>query len=435
MRPAELIAIKRDGGRLAPEEIRAFLEGVVTGDVPDYQAAALLMAIFHHGLSPEELDVWTEVMLHSGVVLDLSDIPGRKVDKHSTGGVGDKISLPLAPLVAAAGVVVPMISGRGLGHTGGTLDKLASIEGFRTDWDMGTFRRLLRAHGCGLIGQTAEIAPADRKLYALRDATATVESIPLIASSILSKKLAEGIEGLVLDVKFGSGAFLQEFERARKLATTMVEIGERAGVRTVALLTDMNQPLGAMVGNALEVRESVDVLRGGGPADVRELTLLLGVEMVALARQEPASAALREELESLLDGGGAWERWCAIVEAQGGHPSVFDREDGLPVAPQTEVFSAPAEGWLSAVQTRDIGRAAMHLGAGRARMEDVIDPAVGLEVHARIGDRVERGAPLVTLHTRDGRGVEAARALLEGAFVLVDAPVEPPPLVAERIEG
>lgn len=435
MRPTDVISTKRDGGTLDAASIRAFLAGVVDGSVPDYQTAALLMAIFYQGFSPEELDVWTDVMLHSGEVLDFSDIEGAKIDKHSTGGVGDKISLPLAPLVAEAGVLVPMISGRGLGHTGGTLDKLASIPGFTTDLPLDQLRHLLSTIGVGLIGQTADLVPADRKLYALRDATSTVESIPLIASSIMSKKLAEGIEGLVLDVKHGSGAFMVELDRARELARTMVQIGERAGVSTVALLTDMNQPLGVAVGNALEIRETVDILRGGGPAEVRELTLALGVEMVAMARKQQPTAELRQELETLLDNGAAYERWCKIVEAQGGDPAVFDKPDGLPVAPQTQVIEAQAGGWVRSVNARDIGRASMYLGGGRSKMDDVIDYAVGLEVHARIGQRLEPGQPLVTLHSRDGRGLDTAIALIEQAFGMSEEPVAAPPLIVERIHA
>jgi pyrimidine-nucleoside phosphorylase/thymidine phosphorylase len=326
MRAVDLIERKRDGGALTADELRFLVKGNTTGEIPDYQMAAFLMAVYFKGMRPEELAPWTEAMLRSGSVLDFSDLSGRCVDKHSTGGVGDKISLPLAPLVAACGVRVPMVSGRGLGHTGGTLDKLESIPGFSTQQSSARFRELVDTLGLGLIGQTADIAPADKLLYALRDVTATVESIPLIASSIMSKKLAEGIDALVLDVKVGNGAFMRSVDQARTLAETMAGIGQRMGKRVVAYLTDMNQPLGATVGNALEVRESVEILRGGGPADVRALTLTFAREMLQLGGVDPAEA------ERALDDGRALARFRALVEAQGGDPRVIDDPDRLPKA-------------------------------------------------------------------------------------------------------
>ena len=429
----EIIARKRDGHPLAEGDIRAFIAAYTRGDVPDYQAAALLMAIFLRGLNGHELSVWTEAMLRSGEVLDLQDVHGVKVDKHSTGGVGDKISLPLAPLLAEVGVVVPMISGRGLGHTGGTLDKLEAIPGFRTDQPVSRFRELLRTFGFGLIGQTAQIAPADKLLYALRDATATVECIPLIASSILSKKLAEGIDGLVLDVKTGSGAFLPDLDQARLLARTMVDIGQRAGVRTVALLTDMDQPLGAAVGNALEVQESLDVLRGEGPADVRELTLVLGVEMLRMARPAETDEVLRGVLEDALDSGRALERFIALAEAQGGDAAALRDPSRLPRAPRRYTLRAAQDGVVQGFRTREVGHAATLLGAGRAKKEDTVDPAVGVVLHRKRGEPVRTGEALATLHYAHEATLGPALERLTQAFVIGEEAPAPRPLVLERL--
>lgn len=428
MRVVDLIERKRDGGELAPDEIRALIAAYTRDEVPDYQMAALLMAIYLRGLSPAELAAWTDAMLRSGEVLDLNDIPGVKVDKHSTGGVGDKISLPLAPLVAACGARVPMVSGRGLGHTGGTLDKLESIPGFSTRQTVARFRELVAGLGVALIGQTEEIAPADRRLYALRDVTGTVASIPLIASSIMSKKLAEGIDALVLDVKVGSGAFMRTLEDARALARTMVDIGERMGKRVVALLTDMNQPLGRAVGNALEVRESIEVLRGGGPADVRALTLALAEEMLRLAGIDPAEAA------RALDDGRGLARFRAVVEAQGGDPRAVDDPDRLPAAPFVEPLPAPRDGYVTGIDARAIGLGAMSLGAGRARKEDVIDPAVGVVLAAKVGDAVRAGEPLLHIH-HAGKGLDEARRRLAAAWSFGDAPPPSAPLVIDRVDA
>ncbi len=426
-RVVELIAQKRQGGALSETDIRALLAAYTRGDVPDYQMSALAMAIFFKGMTPEELAPWTDAMLHSGEVIDLSHVPGRKVDKHSTGGVGDKISLPLAPLVAACGIKVPMISGRGLGHTGGTLDKLESIPGFRTGLSVTDFIDQVARLGVALIGQTGEVCPADKKLYALRDVTATVESIPLIASSIMSKKLAEGIDALVLDVKVGSGAFMRTEAQARRLAETMVGIGAQVGKKTIALLTDMNQPLGRMVGNALEVRESIDILAGGGPADVRALTLALAEAMLSLGGVDPARA------EAALDDGSALARFAEIIEAQGGDPTVCQRPESLPTAPNRTPFLAARSGYISAIETTRVGLAAMSLGAGRATKEDSIDPRVGLEIDARLGDAVKAGEPLLWLH-HDDRGVDAARAHLTAAYQIGDTPAPSRPLIIDRIE-
>ncbi|MFM2151776.1 MAG: hypothetical protein RL199_211 [Pseudomonadota bacterium] len=429
----DLLRLKREGHALPDADIEAFLAAYTDGRVPDYQMSAMAMAIYFRGLDARELGAWTRAMLHSGDVLDLSDIPGRKVDKHSTGGVGDKISLPLAPLVAALGVKVPMISGRGLGHTGGTLDKLESIPGFSVSLDVPTYRRLVRDVGACLIGQTARLAPADRKLYALRDVTSTVESIPLISSSIMSKKLAEGIDALVLDVKFGSGAFMREFERAELLAKTMVGIGASFGKDVVALLTDMDQPLGEAVGNALEVIESVEILRGRGPADVRELTLALGAEMLVLGHVATGIAEARALLEAAIADGRAFAKFEEIVSAQGGDARALSDYRLLPTARRQVEVTAARSGFVTAIQTDEVGRAAMLLGAGRQKVDDVVDPAVGLVLHKRVGDAVKAGESLATLHVNDEAALEAARRRLLEAFAFGEAPPPPRPLVARRI--
>ncbi len=436
MNVAELIRRKRDDGRLTPEEIRALIAAYTDGTVPDYQAAALLMAVYFRGLDGDELDAWTGAMLHSGDVVDLSDLPGPKVDKHSTGGVGDMISLALAPLVAECGVMVPMISGRGLGHTGGTLDKLEAIPGFRVDLTVGRFRAQLSKLGCALIGQTERLCPADRKLYALRDVTGTVESIPLIASSIMSKKLAEGIDALVLDVKVGSGAFMKTLDRARELARTLVAIGNGAGKRTTAVLTDMDQPLGRRVGNAIEVVEAILTLQGRGEPDVREVTMSLGVEMMLLAGLADDAAGARARLQKAIDSGAALERFAAIVEAQGGDRRAI-LEQRLPTVPTSSVVIAARAGRVQAIQAEEIGLAALALGAGRAKKEDAIDPAVGIELLRKVGDEVGRGEPIAALHHRDDRGLEEARRRVERAYRIGDEPAKPKgerPLVIEVLK-
>ena len=431
MRPQDLIRIKRDNGELPADEIRRFIEGVTRGDVPDYQVAALLMAICWRGLSDAELSVLTDAMLRSGRVLDLSAIPGRKVDKHSTGGVGDKVSLCLAPLVAACGVPVPMISGRGLGHTGGTLDKLEAIPGFRTSISVDDFARIVREAGLALIGQTDDLAPADRKLYALRDVTGTVESIPLIASSIMSKKLAEGIDALVLDVKVGSGAFMKDLESARLLAETLCGIGRRAGKQVTAFLTDMNQPLGREVGNANETREAIEILQGKGPDDLLDLTLQLGAEMLLLggvaSDQDDALQRVRQARRS----GAGLERLRRCVALQGGEPRVVDNPALLPRARFERAVAAPRAGTLAAVHCEQVGVASMLLGGGRKAVSDAIDHAVGITIKARLGDALAAGDPLAVLHYNDVTRADAAEPTLRAAFELSDAPVTPPPLVYE----
>ncbi len=434
MRPYELIHRKRDGGRLTAEELTALVSGYTAGEIPDYQLAAFCMAVFFRGMDDGEVRALTEAMLRSGDVLDLSAIPGVKVDKHSTGGVGDKVSLPLAPLAAACGVKVPMVSGRGLGHTGGTLDKLEAIPGFRVDLPVERFTALVRDLGLGLIGQTARIAPADKKLYALRDVTATVESIPLIAGSIMSKKLAEGIDALVLDVKVGRGAFMKTLPEARRLAETLAGIGRGMGKRVTALLTAMEQPLGLAVGNALEVVESVEVLRGGGPADLVELTVALTAEMVLLAGLAPDLAAARAAVRRAIADGSGLARLRAIVEAQGGDPATIDDPGLLPRAAEVLPIASPADGVVEALDAEAVGLAAMALGAGRARVEDRVDPAVGVVLVAKVGDRVGRGQPLCFVHSNP-TGEPQARVAerLLGAYRIGPGPAAASPLVLERM--
>ena len=424
----DLIEKKRDRGSLAADEIGWLIDGFTTGEIPDYQMAAMAMAVVLNGLDGDELAAWTQAMLESGDRLDFSHIDKAKVDKHSTGGVGDKISIPLAPLVAACGVAVPMISGRGLGHTGGTLDKLESIPGFRTRLDPAEFRAVLEECGMVMGGQTATLVPTDRKLYALRDATGTVPSIPLIASSILSKKLAEGLDGLVLDVKFGSGAFMTEPDMARELAETMVGIGAAHDVAVTAFLTNMSQPLGRAVGNANEIRESIAVLQGNGPDDVVALTLALGEEMLHLAGIEGG----RAKLEKALRSGEALEVFERVIARQGGDPAVIDDPSLLMVSTDVAELAAPRGGFVTRCDARVIGVSATRLGAGRLKQEDDIDPSVGIEVLAKIGDRVEPGQPLARVAQGKRRWIDAAPDL-PTAWEISEEPISPPELVKDRI--
>lgn len=429
----DVIRRKRNGDLLSPEEIGEFIRRYSDDRLPDYQMSALAMAVYFQGLSEGELQAWTRAMLHSGETLDLTKIAGAKVDKHSTGGVGDKISIPLAPLVAACGVKVPMLSGRGLGHTGGTLDKLESIPGFRVMLETEEFCGLVERVGLALGGQTRSLVPADRKLYALRDVTATVESIPLIASSIMSKKLAEDIDGLVLDVKFGSGAFMREFERARELAQTMVHIGAGFGTQVVALLTSMDQPLGHRVGNALEIVESIEILQNRGPADVRELTLALGAEMLVMGKAASSLEAARETLEEALASGRALKKFEEIVEAQGGDPRSLSDFSRLPTARHLVEVKSPGSGFVSAIQTDEVGYAALILGAGRQQVDDLVNPAVGIDLKVKLGEQVEQGAPLALLHADDLDLANVAAARLSAAFQLSESAPKLGPLVAERV--
>ncbi len=433
MVPQWIIEKKRDGGALSGAEIRETVEAYTRGDLPDYQMAALAMAIFFKGMTFEEVTALTDAMLHSGEIIDTSAIALPKADKHSTGGIGDKVSLVLAPLVAACDVAVPMLSGRGLGITGGTLDKLESIPGYRTDLTTREFLKVLGACGCVITGQTPDLAPADRKLYALRDVTGTVPSIPLISASIMSKKLAEGTDALVLDVKWGQGAFMRTEAQARELARTMVEIGARMGKGMAAVLTDMNQPLGRTAGNALEVVETLEALAGRGPQDLMEVTLELGAHMLTLTGAAPDHAAALTRLRERLASGAAWERWLKMVELQGGDPRALEHPERLPQAAITAPFDAPRDGTVTTVDAERIGRAVLVLGAGRVRVEDRVDPAVGISGLVKIGEQVTRGQPLLTLHAnRDDRLAEA-RALLDQAIAIADGPASPRPLIGERI--
>jgi pyrimidine-nucleoside phosphorylase len=429
MNAVEIIQRKRDGGALSAEQIRWVIGEYAADRIPDYQMSALLMAVFKAGLDAAELAAWVDAMLHSGDVLDFSHVADPKVDKHSTGGVGDKVSLPLGPMVAACGVAVPMMSGRGLGHTGGTLDKLETIPGFRTALDPPEFRSLLARTGLVLAGQSETLVPADRRLYALRDATGTVESIPLISSSIMSKKLAEGLDGLVLDVKVGRGAFMKRPEESRTLAETMVGIGHSYGTPVRALLTDMNQPLGAEVGNACEVVESVEVLKGGGPADLVEVTYRLGEEMLVLGGVAANRVEARARLQAAVASGAAFEKLVEVVEAQGGDPAVIHDPSRLPVAPHRHEVTAARGGYLTRCDALDLGVAAMRLGAGRERKEDAIDPGVGLRVMAKVGDPVEKGQPLVRLAWADSGRLAQALPLVERALEIGEERPAPPPLI------
>jgi len=418
----DVIARKRDGHALSVDEIDLFVRGVTDGSVPSYQASALLMAIVLQGMTADETTVLAAAMVRSGERVDLSDVPGVKVGKHSTGGVGDKVSLVLAPVAAACGVVVPKMSGRGLGHTGGTLDKLESIPGYRVDLTIDEFKSTLRAVGTSIIGQTSSLAPADKALYALRDVTATVESIPLISASIMSKKLAEGSSALVLDVKCGDGAFMKTFDRARALATSMVAIGTGSGVRTEAAITDMNVPLGRSVGNTLEIIECLETLKGSGPTDVTDLVTLLAARMVRLAGLESDLSEATRRAADALSSGRAFETLVKMIEHQGGNPRVGDDYSLLPLAGGRARVCAPRAGFLTTLRAHPIGRASHALGAGRSRVNDSVDHGVGIVARARPGDRVDAGDVLLELYHRDGRGLDEAERLCRSAVDVGDAP-------------
>jgi pyrimidine-nucleoside phosphorylase len=433
MEARTLIERKRNGGRIDAAEWRSLMKHYAAGEVPDYQMAALAMAIYFVGLDRTEIGALTDAMLESGAMLQLDHLAVGRVDKHSTGGVGDKVSLVLAPLAAVCGVAVPMMSGRGLGHTGGTLDKLEAIPGFRTDLSLERATRQLEAIGCALMGQTREIAPADRKLYALRDATATVESIPLISASIMSKKLAEGLTGLVLDVKYGSGAFLPELERGLTLARTMIELGADHGCPVVALLTAMDRPLGRACGNALEVEESIAALRGDGPADLMDVTYALGAEMLVLGGAASSRNEARRRMEVAISSGRAARKFQEIIEAQGGNPAVVDDPGLLPQAAECELYLAQRDGVVAQVEPRAIGRGITALGGGRTRVDDQVDPSVGFVITARPGDVVRAGEPLATIFARDAAGVAAGRRALGESIRLADEADPPLPLISHRV--
>ena len=430
-----VIEKKRDGGRLEPGELRALVLAYAAGHVPDYQMSAFLMACFLRGLDRTETATLTDAMLSSGAKFDLAGLGKPRLDKHSIGGVGDKVSLVLAPLVSLFGIAVPMVSGRGLGHTGGTLDKLESIPGFRTNLSLAEAKRQLEELGCALLGQTAEIAPADRKMYALRDATATVESIPLIASSIMSKKLAEDLTGLVIDIKRGSGAFLPELDQVMSLAREMIGIGESHGCPVVALFTAMDRPLGRACGNALEVEEAIAALKGEGPEDLVEVTIALSAEMLLLAGVAGDRGAARVDLRRALHSGEAADQFRKVVQRQGGDPSVVDDPSILPQAAECELCVAPRSGFVRRVEPRAVGRGITALGGGRNTMADVIDPAVGFVITAKPGDWVEAGEPLASIYARDRAGVEQGRAALRAAIVIGDEAEPPLPLISHRMSS
>jgi pyrimidine-nucleoside phosphorylase/thymidine phosphorylase len=416
MRTVDLIQRKRDGEELAPEEIEFLVEGYTNGDIPDYQMSSFLMAVFFSGMSDREVSRLTECMLRSGDTVDLSSIPGVKVDKHSTGGVGDKTSLIVAPLAAAAGVVVPMMSGRALGHTGGTLDKLESIPGFRTSLTAEEFEKQLSELGLCFIGQTDRLAPADRKLYALRDVTATVESIPLISSSIMSKKLAEGVDALVLDVKVGSGAFMKKQVDARRLAQMMVGIGRRMDKRVQALITDMSQPLGYAVGNALEVMEASQTLQNAGPTDLTKLSMELAARMIYLGKKAASLEEARRLAEEKLVDGSGYRKLKQVVAAQGGNPQALDKFELLPNATGMREVASPRGGYVSSINAEDIGAASNMIGAGRDKKEDAIDPAVGIILEVKAGEKVDAGSVLCRLYYTKEDRVEEAAEMVEDAF-------------------
>jgi pyrimidine-nucleoside phosphorylase len=432
MRAVDVIRKKREGHALTVEEIDWMVEGIGR-HVPDYQWSALLMAILWRGMTDHETAALTDAMMRSGSVADLSGTPGLKVDKHSTGGVGDKTSLILAPIAAAVGVPVPMVSGRGLGHTGGTLDKLESIPGFKVDLDLAGYKHVLDECGLVLIGQTAEIAPADKVLYALRDATATVESIPLISASIMSKKLAEGIDGLVLDVKTGDGAFMERLDDSRALARAMCAIGRGLGKRMRALITRMDQPLGHAVGNAVEVAESVECLKGQGPADLTDLSVELAAEMVLMGELASTIEEARELCRRTIADGSALARFRKLVAAQGGDPLAIDDLSKLPQPKGTIEVESKLTGYVHTLAARPIGQATMLLGAGRARVDSKIDPSVGVILHKKVGDRVEAGEPLCTVLVNDEPGIEVALAMIGDAYRIEPGPIAPEPLIVERL--
>lgn len=439
MNVVELIRKKRDGGSLSEDEFRFLISSYVQGQLPDYQMSAFLMACYFQGMSKEETLTFTRLMLNSGQTVDLSDVPGVKVDKHSTGGVGDKVSLILAPIVAACGVPVPMISGRGLGHTGGTLDKLESIPGFRTDLSIAEYKRVIKDVGLVMIGQTKEIAPADKKMYALRDVTATVECIPLIAGSIMSKKLAEGIDALVLDVKTGRGAFMQTYERSLELAETLVSIGNGFGKETVAFITDMNQPLGITVGNWLEVAESVECLRGSrgkddGSSDLMELTYVLSGAMVTLARKAKSFHEGKEKSKDAIASGKAYRKFFELVKTQGGDTSFIENLEKYPLTKYSLEVKSAQRGYVGEIDSLELGLTAISLGAGRQKIDDAIDPKAGIMLKKKVGDAVQPGDPLAQIFTDREEVLEGARTRLTNAFKIVHNVPRRQPIVLTEVD-
>ena len=435
MRAVDIIIKKRDGEELTGEEIKFFIDGFTRGEIPDYQASAWAMAVLLRGMNERETTDLTMSMAHSGETLDLTGVVPVAVDKHSTGGVGDKTTLVVEPVVAACGLAVGKMSGRGLGFSGGTLDKMESIPGYRTNLSREEFIDQLRTEGLVLTGQSGDLAPADGKLYALRDVTGTVPSIPLIASSIMSKKIAAGAQAIVLDVKIGLGAFMENLEEGRKLARLMVAIGELSGRKVVALLSDMNQPLGCAVGNALEVREALDTLRGSGPEDFREHCLVAAAHMLVVGRKAANLESARIMAETTLESGRALASFRRLVEAQGGDARYVDEPDRLPVAPLIETVETPRAGYLLGINAREVGETSVELGAGRARKEDPIDHAVGIEIHRKVGEYVQAGEPLFTIHANDAAKLAAAKTRLMAAHQWSNEPVQPLPLFYDVIGG
>jgi len=434
MNPAEIIRKKREGGKLNREEIGFLVNGYVAGTIPDYQMSAFMMSVYFRSMDFKETATLTDIMLHSGVVVDLSHIPGVKVDKHSTGGVGDKVSLILAPMVASCGVPVPMISGRGLGHTGGTLDKLESIPGFRTSLSLKEYQSVIEEIGTVMIGQTAEIAPADKKMYALRDVTGTVESIPLIAGSIMSKKLAEGIDSLVLDVKTGRGAFMQSEERAIELAHTLIEIGKRFGKKTIGFLTDMNQPLGCAVGNWLEVTECIDCLHGKDDSDLMEVTYVLGGTMLMLGKKVKTIEDGITRCKEAIRSGKAYEKFLQLVKRQGGDLSFIEHPERYPKSKYTAEIRSFSSGDLDNIDALEVGLVSVLIGAGRRKVEEAIDPKAGIILKKKVGDAVSHGDVLAVLHTDSKDVLETAAHRLGGAFAVATEPSIGQPLIKKMID-
>ncbi|RBW68968.1 pyrimidine-nucleoside phosphorylase [Bacillus taeanensis] len=433
MRMVDLIAKKRDGRELTKQEINFMIQEYTKGEIPDYQMSAFAMAVFFRDMTPDERANLTMAMVESGDQIDLSEIEGIKVDKHSTGGVGDTTTLVLAPLVAAVGVPVAKMSGRGLGHTGGTIDKLEAVPGFHVEIDNNEFNELVNRNKVAVIGQSGNLTPADKKLYGLRDVTATVESIPMIASSIMSKKIAAGADAIVLDVKTGSGAFMKKLEDSKELARSMVEIGNNLGRKTMAIISDMNQPLGFAIGNALEVKEAIDTLKGQGPNDLQELCLVLGSQMVYLAEKSSSVEEARKMLEEAISSGKALEKFKQFLEAQGGDASVVDNPLNLPTAKYTFEVEAKEDGIVSEIVANDIGTAAMILGAGRATKESEIDLAVGLVLHKKIGDSVKKGEPLVTIHSNKEEVEDVIERIYE-SYTITQDKVKIPTLIYDHIQ-
>jgi len=435
MNTVGIIRTKRDGGALSREEIEYWIAGTVDGSIPDYQVSALLMAIYHQGMTDEETAILTDVMAHSGAMFSPEDLGGFTVDKHSTGGVGDTTTLVLIPLLAAAGLTVGKLSGRALGHTGGTIDKLEAIPGFRTDLTRTEFLDLVQRTGLALSDHTADMVPADSILYHLRDVTATVSSLPLIVGSIMSKKIAGGAQGIVIDVKTGAGAFLPELEQSRKLAQSLVAIGAHLGRKMAALITDMSEPLGRMVGNALEVAEAIDTLKGQGPDDLADLCCALGAELVVFAGQDESHEAAERRLRTLLTNGSALEMFRTLIANQGGDEAVIEHPERLPQASRTEQVLARTSGTVARLDALSVGRAANLLGAGRFTVDDSVDPAVGVEVCRKAGEQVKRDEPLAVLYVNDEKQLETARTLVEFAYTIDPSgdSIAAPPLIIERI--